>query len=62
MLSIVGKYDLELEELDAKTAFLRGELDEMIYMHQPEGFVDFNDPAHVNLLKKYFYGLMQSPR
>ena len=39
MLAMVALFDLELEQLNAKTTFLHGELKEQIYMHQPEGFV-----------------------
>jgi hypothetical protein len=38
MLAIVTLFDLELEQLDVKTAFLHGDLDEEIYMTQPQGF------------------------
>ncbi|WVZ05968.1 hypothetical protein V8G54_019314 [Vigna mungo] len=38
VLSIVASEDLYLKQLDVKTAFLHGDLDEEIYMHQPEGF------------------------
>nr|GEW42846.1 retrovirus-related Pol polyprotein from transposon TNT 1-94 [Tanacetum cinerariifolium] len=38
VLSIVAAEDLHLEQLDVKTAFLHGDLDEDIYMTQPEGF------------------------
>ena len=57
LLAIVALLDLELEQLDVKTAFLHGELEEEIYMHQPEGFVVFGKEDHVCLLKKSFYGL-----
>ncbi|CAM8981809.1 unnamed protein product [Rhodiola kirilowii] len=62
MLSIVAKFDLELEQLDVKTAFLHGKLDEIIYMRQPNGFVVGNKEEKVCLLKKSLYGLKQSPR
>ena len=38
MLSVVVNYDMELEQLDVKTAFLHGTLDEEIYMSLPQGY------------------------
>ncbi|GJZ16482.1 retrotransposon protein, putative, ty1-copia subclass [Tanacetum coccineum] len=51
--------DYELEQLDVKTAFLHGNLEEVIYMRQPPGYEQGNK---VCLLKKSLYGLKQSPR
>ncbi|KAD3338048.1 hypothetical protein E3N88_33569 [Mikania micrantha] len=62
ILALTAVYDLELEQLDVKTAFLHGVLDEQIYMKQPLGFVDKEQPNKVCLLKKSLYGLKQSPR
>ena len=39
LLAMVALDDLKLEQLDVKTVFLHGELEESIYMSQPEGFI-----------------------
>ena len=62
MLSIVVNKDYELEQMDVKTAFLHGDLEERILMKQPEGYVKKGDENKVCLLKKSLYGLKQSPR
>jgi hypothetical protein len=62
VLALVALLDLELEQLDVKTAFLHGDLDEDIYMEQPEGFVQNRNKKFVCRLKKSLYGLRQSPR
>ena len=61
ILSLVPQFDLELEQLDVKTAFLHGDLEETIYMDQPEGIKPGTENL-VCLLKKSLYGLRQSPR
>eukprot|EP00253_Pinus_taeda_P021368 PITA_21368 len=62
VLALVSLLDLELQQLDVKTAFLHGDLDEEIYMEQPEGFVQHRNKKFVYRLKKSLYGLKQSPR
>jgi len=62
LLSMVAKYDLELDQMDVKTAFLNGDLDEDIYMKQPPGFEDQEYPDWVWKLLKAIYGLKQSGR
>ncbi|GJY96842.1 retrovirus-related pol polyprotein from transposon TNT 1-94 [Tanacetum coccineum] len=49
-------------QMDVKTAFLNSELNEVVYVSQPEGFVDPDQPTHVYRPKKSLYGLKQAPR
>ena len=62
ILAIVACLDLELHQMDVKTAFLNGELDEEIYMDQPTGFVKEGNEHKVCKLLKSIYGLKQSSR
>ena len=63
VLALVAQFNWELEQMDVKTAFLHGKLEETIYMMQPEGFeVKKKGAELVCLLKKSLYGLKQSPR
>ena len=62
MLSLVAAYDFEVEQMDVKTTFLHGDLEEEIYMSQPEHFVEKGKGNFVYKLKKSLYGLKQSPR
>jgi hypothetical protein len=62
LLSIAAAFDLEVGQMDVKTTFLHGDLEEEIYMKQPEGFVVKGRKELVCKLKKSLYGLKQSPR
>ena len=62
VLAIVANLNLKLYQMDVKTAFLNGELDEEIYMDQPIGFVTKGQKHKVCKLKRSIYGLKQSSR
>ena len=62
LLALAANQDLELVQMDVKTAFLHGDLDEEIYMEQPEGYEVSGKEHLVCKLKKSLYGLKQSPR
>ena len=62
ILSLVAVEDLHLEQLDVKTTFLHGDLDEEIYMQQPKGYEVKGKDNLVCRLKKSLYGLKQAPR
>lgn len=62
ILAIAAYYDYEIWQMDVKTAFLNGFLEEDVYMTQPEGFEDPNEAGKVCKLKKSIYGLKQASR
>ncbi|GKB17311.1 retrotransposon protein, putative, ty1-copia subclass [Tanacetum coccineum] len=57
LIAIAAFYDYEIWQMDVKTAFLNGYLDEDIYMVQPEGFIDPKHPRKVCKLQRSIYGL-----
>ena len=61
-LSLVARLNLEVEQLDVKTVVLHGDLEEEIYMQQPEGFEVKEKENLVCKLKKGLHRLKQAPR
>jgi len=62
VLSTATNRDWPLRQLDVNTAFLQGHLEEEVFMAQPLGFVDKDNPKAVCKLRKAIYGLKQAPR
>jgi len=61
VLGMAASMDLEVEQLDVKTVFLHGYLQEEIYMLQPESFEVKGKEDFFYKLKKCLYGLKQAP-
>nr|GEY91768.1 hypothetical protein [Tanacetum cinerariifolium] len=61
-LAYVAHKNMVVYHMDVNTAFLNGNLREEVYVAQPDGFVDQDNPNHVYKLKKALYGLKQAPR
>jgi hypothetical protein len=62
ILAIAAYFDYEIWQMDVKTDFLNGNLDEDVYMIQPKGFVDPINARKICKLQKYIYGLKQASR
>ncbi|GJY67061.1 retrovirus-related pol polyprotein from transposon TNT 1-94 [Tanacetum coccineum] len=61
-LAFAAHMNMVVYQMDVKTSFLNGNLREEVYVIQPDGFVDLDNPNHVHKLKKSLYGLKQAPR
>ena len=62
IMALVAHYDLELHQMDVKTTFLKGDLEENVYMAQLKGFVVEGKERMGCHLKKSSYGLKQASR
>ncbi|RDX64212.1 hypothetical protein CR513_57263, partial [Mucuna pruriens] len=62
IIALVTHFDLKLHQMDIKTMFLNGDINEMIYMVQPENLVSNESKSMVSKLNKSIYGLKQASR
>jgi hypothetical protein len=62
LIAVAASYGLIIHQMDVKTTFLNGELDEEVYMDQPEGFIADGQENKVCRLIKSLYGLKQAPK
>ncbi len=62
IMSLASVLGWKLHQMDVKTAFLNGEVEQEVYVEQPDGFVEHSKESHVCKLKKALYGLKQAPK
>jgi hypothetical protein len=62
IIALAAKMKWKLHQMDVKTTFLNGIIEEEVYIEQPQGFEVENRKSHVCRLKKVLYGLKQAPR
>src|SRR3954464_5810925 len=62
LLAIAAYHDYEIWQMDVKTAFLNGNIEEELYMMQPEGYIDPRNVGKVCKLQRSIYGLKQASR
>ena len=62
LLAYASHHNFKLQQMDVKSAFLNGPINELVYVKQPPGFEDPKFPNHVYQLDKALYGLKQAPR
>jgi hypothetical protein len=62
LLAYAYAHNIKLYQINVKSAFLNGYIQEKVYVEQPPGFKDYKQPNHVYKLRKALYGLKQAPR
>jgi hypothetical protein len=62
ILTIAAVNKWKVHQMDMKTTFLNGVIEEEVYVEQPQGFETHENHTHVYRLKKSLYGLNQAPR
>ena len=62
VISLAAQMGWEIHQMDVKTTFLNGLIEEEVYIERPEGFETHEKKSHVCRLKKALYGLKQAPR
>src|SRR5207237_10421145 len=62
LFAYASSYNIKLYQMDVKSAFLNGYINELVYVEQPPGFEDPEHPNHVYRLFKALYGHKQAPR
>ena len=62
LLAYTYAHNIKLYQMDVKSAFLNGYINELVYVEQPPSFEDEKKPNHVYKLRKALYGLKQAPK
>ena len=62
LIAIVAIFNLKIHQIDVKTTFINGDLEEEIYMDKPKGFVELGQESKLCKLTKSLYGLKQTPK